>query len=322
MNKKIKIIKNRSDLGAGTRGSDMGIDAIEIAAINKGSDYFSLYSFKDVDTINEAIYNKQKAKFALRIENVLKVCTNLANDVKDAISDDFFPIVISGDHSSALGTISGIKMAHPNKRLGVVWIDAHADVHSPYTTPSGNIHGMPLSAALADNNLDRKINDLTENTDKHWGNMKNIGGIAPKIVADDLIYFGVRDTEEPEDYFIEKNNIKNYKVAEVRYRGMEVCLQESIEKLKDCDHIYISFDVDSMDCDLISKGTGTPVSKGFDQQEITEIINGFIETNKVASVEIVEINPCLDNKGNKMAETAFEVLENITDTLEKNLSLN
>jgi arginase len=322
MNKKIKIIKNRSDLGAGTRGSDMGIDAIEIAAINKGSDYFSLYSFKDVDTINEAIYNKQKAKFALRIENVLKVCTNLANDVKDAISDDFFPIVISGDHSSALGTISGIKMAHPNKRLGVVWIDAHADVHSPYTTPSGNIHGMPLSAALADNNLDRKINDLTENTDKHWENMKNIGGIAPKIVADDLIYFGVRDTEEPEDYFIEKNNIKNYKVAEVRYRGMEVCLQESIEKLKDCDHIYISFDVDSMDCDLISKGTGTPVSKGFDQQEITEIINGFIETNKVASVEIVEINPCLDNKGNKMAETAFEVLENITDTLEKNLSLN
>ncbi|MFT4644930.1 MAG: arginase [Planctomycetota bacterium] len=322
MNKKIKIIKNRSDLGAGTRGSDMGIDAIEIAAINKGSDYFSLYSFKDVDTINEAIYNKQKAKFALRIENVLKVCTNLANDVKDAISDDFFPIVISGDHSSALGTISGIKMAHPNKRLGVVWIDAHADVHSPYTTPSGNIHGMPLSAALADNNLDRKINDLTENTDKHWENMKNIGGIAPKIVADDLIYFGVRDTEEPEDYFIKKNNIKNYKVAEVRYRGMKVCLQESIEKLKDCDHIYISFDVDSMDCDLISKGTGTPVSKGFDQQEITEIINGFIETNKVASVEIVEINPCLDNKGNKMAETAFEVLENITDTLEKNLSLN
>jgi arginase len=322
MNKKIKIIKNRSDLGAGTRGSDMGIDAIEIAAINKGSDYFSLYSFKDVDTINEAIYNKQKAKFALRIENVLKVCTNLANDVKDAISDDFFPIVISGDHSSALGTISGIKMAHPNKRLGVVWIDAHADVHSPYTTPSGNIHGMPLSAALADNNLDRKINDLTENTDKHWENMKNIGGIAPKIVADDLIYFGVRDTEEPEDYFIKKNNIKNYKVAEVRYRGMKVCLQESIEKLKDCDHIYISFDVDSMDCDLISKGTGTPVSKGFDQQEITEIINGFIETNKVASVEIVEINPCLDNKGNKMAETAFEVLQNITDTLEKNLSLN
>lgn len=322
MDKKIKIIKNRSDLGAGTRGSDMGIDAIEIAAINKGSDFFSLYEFKDVATVNEAIYNKQKAKFALRIENVLKVCTNLAIDVKDAITEDFFPIVISGDHSSALGTISGIKMAHPNKRLGVVWIDAHADVHSPYTTPSGNIHGMPLSAALADNNLDRKINNLTADTDKHWEAMKSIGGIAPKIVADDLIYFGVRDTEEPEDYFIENNHIKNYKVAEVRYRGMEVCLQESFEKLKDCDHIYISFDVDSMDCDLISKGTGTPVSKGFDQEEIIQIIKGFIYTKKVASVEIVEVNPCLDNKGNKMAETAFEVLESITDTIEKNLSLN
>lgn len=322
MSNRIKIIKNRSDLGAGTRGSDMGIDAIEIAAINKGSDYFSLYPFKDVDTINEAIYNKQKAVFALRIENVLKVCTNLANDVKDAIDEDAFPIVISGDHSSALGTISGIKMAHPNKRLGVVWIDAHADVHSPYTTPSGNIHGMPLSAALADNNLDRKINDLTPGTDEHWKAMNNIGGISPKIIAEDLIYFGVRDTEEPEDYFIEKNKIKNYKVAEVRYRGMAICLQEAIEKLKDCDHIYISFDVDSMDCDLISKGTGTPVSKGFDQEEITEIINGFINTKKVASVEIVEVNPCLDNKGNKMAETAFDVLKDITDTIEKNLSLN
>lgn len=321
MSKEIKIIKNRSDLGAGTRGSDLGVDAIEIAAINQGSDFFNKYAFKDVDTVNEAIYNKQKAIFALRIENVLKVCTNLANDVKDAIDDDFFPLVISGDHSSALGTISGLKMAHPNKRLGVVWIDAHADVHSPYTTPSGNIHGMPLSAALADNNLDRKINTLTENTNKHWNAMQNIGDISPKIIAEDLIYFGVRDTEEPEDYFIENNNIKNYKVAEVRYRGMEVCLQEAIEKLKNCDHIYISFDVDSMDCDLISKGTGTPVSKGFDEQEITKIINGFINTKKVASVEIVEINPCLDNKGNKMAETAFEVLENITNTIEKNLSL-
>lgn len=322
MSSKIKIIKNRSDLGAGTRGSDMGIDAIEIAAINKGSDYFNLYSFKDVDTINEVIYNKQKALFALRIENVLKVCTNLATDVKDALAENFFPIVLSGDHSSALGTISGIKMAHPDKRLGVVWIDAHADVHSPYTTPSGNIHGMPLSAALADNNLDRKINDLKEDTHKHWEAMKNIGNISPKIKVEDLVYFGVRDTEEPEDYFIEKNKIKNYKVAEVRYRGMEVCLQEAIEKLKDCDHIYISFDVDSMDCDLISKGTGTPVSKGFDQHEITEIIKGFINTKKVASVEVVEINPCLDNKGNKMAETAFEVLEDITDTIEKTLTLD
>ena len=327
--KKIKIIKNRSDLGAGTRGSDMGIDAIEIAAINKmydqngkrkkfdkqkmdGFDYFNRYEYKDVETINEAVYNKQRNKKALRIEHVLKVCKNLSKDVKDAIKENYFPIVLSGDHSSALGTISGIKMANPNVRLGVIWIDAHADVHSPYTTPSGNIHGMPLSAALADNNLDRQINDVEEDTAKLWKEMQNIGGFSPKIVASDLVYFGVRDTEEPEDFFIEKNNIKNYKVAEVRYRGLEICLNETLNSLKNCDQIYISLDVDSMDCDLISKGTGTPVSKGFDEKEIISIINIIVESKKVVCLEIVEVNPLLDNKGNKMAETAFEILNEVT----------
>lgn len=319
--KNIKIIKNRSDIGAGTRGSDMGIDAIEIAAINQNNDYFNCYDFVDVPTQNEAIYNKQKANFAKRIGNVLNVCTNLANTVKDTLLQNEFPLVLSGDHSSALGSISGMKMAFPEKRIGVVWIDAHADIHSPHTTPSGNIHGMPLAAALADDNLDRKINDLKEETHQHWEAMKNIGNISPKVQHQDVVYFGVRDTEEPEDYAIAKNNIKNYSVAEVRFRGLAVCLQETLDKLKHCDLIYISFDVDSMDCDLISKGTGTPVSKGFDQYEIIAIINHLVESKKVACFELVEVNPCLDNKGNKMAETAFEVLDACTQTIEENLSL-
>lgn len=319
--KNIKIIKNRSDIGAGTRGSDMGIDAIEIAAINQNNDYFNCYDFVDVPTQNEAIYNKQKANFAKRIGNVLNVCTNLANTVKDTLLQNEFPLVLSGDHSSALGSISGIKMAFPEKRIGVVWIDAHADIHSPHTTPSGNIHGMPLAAALADDNLDRKINDLKEETHQHWEAMKNIGNISPKVQHQDVVYFGVRDTEEPEDYTIAKNNIKNYSVAEVRFRGLAVCLQETLDKLKHCDLIYVSFDVDSMDCDLISKGTGTPVSKGFDQYEIIAIINHLVESKKVACFELVEVNPCLDNKGNKMAETAFEVLDACTQTIEENLSL-
>ena len=176
---------------------------------------------------------------------------------------------------------------------------------------------MPLAAALADDNLDRKINEVSDETYSNWEAMKNIGGIAPKILHDDVVYFGVRDTEEPEDYAIEKNGIKNYMVHEVRYRGMQTCIDEALERLKSCDIIYISFDVDSMDCDLISKGTGTPVSKGFDQQEIIEIINGIIKSGKVACVELVEVNPCLDNKGNVMAETAFEVLSAITKTIEE-----
>lgn len=315
--KKIQVIKNRSDIGAGTRGADMGIDAIEIAAINAKSDFFNRFDFIDVDTENEAVYNKQKTPFAKRIEKVLTVCTRLSEAVKNTLIQNNFPLVLSGDHSSALGTISGIKIAFPNKRLGVIWIDAHADIHSPHTSPSGNIHGMPLAAALADDNLDRKINDIAPETHESWEGMKNIGGISPKVSHSDVVYFGVRDTEEPEEYTIAKNGIKNYMVDEVRYRGMDVCMNETLEKLSDCDLIYISFDVDSMDCDLISKGTGTPVSKGFDEEEIKQIINKTIESGKVACVEVVEVNPCLDNKGNLMAETAFDVLQDITTTIEK-----
>lgn len=315
--KTIHIIKNRSDLGAGTRGADMGIDAIEIAAINKEADYFNVYPFEDIETENETIYNKVNNSFAKRIGSVLKVCTNLSNSIYKNLLNNKFPIVLSGDHSSALGTISGIKKAYPNKRLGVVWIDAHADIHSPYTSPSGNIHGMPLAAALNDDNLDFQINNINEETETYWNQLKNIGIDGQKVKHEDVIYFGVRDTEEPEEAAIEKNKIKNYTVAEMRFRGFSICLDESVAKLKNCDMIYISFDVDSMDCDLISKGTGTPVSKGFDRQEVITIIKAFIETKKVVCFEVVEVNPLMDNKGNVMAETAFDVLKETTRFIEK-----
>ena len=312
---KIKIIKNRSDLGAGTRGSDLGIDAIEIAAINNNNDYFNQFDFDDVPTANESIYNKVKNSFAKRIEGVHGQCERLSDAVAQNLHEGYFPLVISGDHSSALGTISGIKAAHPDKRLGVVWIDAHADLHSPYTSPSGNIHGMPLAASLSDDNLDCQINEVTGETKKYWTAMKNIGIEGAKLLPEDLVYFGVRDTEAPEDRQIEKLEIKNYMVHEVRFRTIAICVQEALEKLSNCDHIYISFDVDSMDCDLISYGTGTPVPKGFDQHEIIAIINMLLRSNKIACLEFVEVNPLLDFKGNKMAETAFEVLDAVTKTI-------
>jgi arginase len=315
MNKVIKIIKNRSDIGAGTRGSDMGIDAIEIAAINKNSDYFNEYEFEDVKTHNESIYDKYRSSVAKRIEHVVEQCTRVNNAVKKSLTNNYFPIVLSGDHSSALGTISGIKAAYPEQTVGVIWIDAHADLHSPYTTPSGNIHGMPLAAVLGDDNLDCQVNDVAKDTQEHWDEMKNIGIDGPKVLAENLIYFGVRDTEEAEDKQIEKLHIRNYKVDEVRYRGLETCVEEALAKLAHCDVLYISFDVDSMDCDLISFGTGTPVSRGFDQYEIIDIINQIIQSKKVVCIEVVEVNPLLDTKGNKMAETAFQVLEAITATL-------
>ncbi|MGY8952705.1 MAG: arginase [Flavobacteriales bacterium] len=304
----IKIIKNRSDIGAGSRGADMGIDAIEIAAINLENDFFNKIPYLNVATHNETIYNKVNHSFAKRIGFVVEQCERVSKAVHETLTNGEFPLVLSGDHSSALGTISGIKAYNPNLRLGVVWIDAHADLHSPYTSPSGNVHGMPLAAALHLDNIEKKINDLDEETIGYWEKLKNIGTEYPKLSPEDLIFFGVRDTEEPEDDIIAKNNIKNYKVSELRHRGFQKCIKEAIDKLKHCDAIYLTFDVDSMDCNLVSHGTGTPVPFGFSPTESKNIITGFINTGKVVCTEFTEINPLLDEKGNKMAETAFDVL--------------
>lgn len=245
---------------------------------------------------------------------MVEQCIRLNNSIQKNLKD-YFPIVLSGDHSSALGTISGIKSAFPEQNVGVIWIDAHADLHSPYTSPSGNIHGMPLAAALANDNLDAKTNAVDSDTQKYWEDIKQIGYKEPKIQPENLVYFGVRDTEEAEDQQMERLSIRNYKVDEVRYRGLETCVAEALIKLSHCEVLYISFDVDSMDCDLISYGTGTLVAKGFDQYEVIAIMDQIIKTKKVVCIEVVEVNPLLDTKGNKMAETAFQVLEAVTSTL-------
>lgn len=310
--KNIRIIKNRSDIGAGTRGADLGVDALEIAAINAGSDFFNKIPSVDVETVNESIYNKVNSTFAKRIGFVVDHCKRVSKVVQNTLKNEEFPIVLSGDHSSALGTISGVKAHFSNKRLGVVWIDAHADLHSPYTTPSGNVHGMPLAAALQEDNKDMAINSLETKTIEHWETLKSIGVKTPKFLPEDLIFFGVRDTEAAEDFLMSDKGIKNYTVSEMRHRGIESCIKEAIQKLSLCDAVYITFDVDSLDPDIVSYGTGTPVSLGFLPIEVKKIIDGFLETEKVVCFEISEINPLLDTKGNKMAETAFEVLKMIS----------
>ena len=308
MKKTLRIIKNRSDIGAGTRGADIGIDAMEIAAINGENDFFNRTAFTDVKTHNESIYNKVQNSNAKRINFVVEQCQRVAEIVKLTLEKKEFPLVLSGDHSSALGTIAGIKTKNPSQRLGIVWIDAHADLHTPYTSPSGNIHGMPLAAAMQVDHIKMKSNNPDKEALSAWEALKTIGTNNPKFAPHDLVYFGVRDTETAEDILIDNLNIKNYSVPEIRFRGIEKCTREAIEKLADCDAIYITFDVDSLDCDLISRGTGTPVSLGFTPNEVKTIISAFLKTNKVVAAEFTEINPLLDNKGNFMAETAFDIL--------------
>ena len=129
------------------------------------------------------------------------------------------------------------------------------------------------------------------------------------MLPEHLVYFGLRSTEIAEEKVIKELNIRHFPVHEVRHRGVQSCIDEALERLSGVDIIYITFDVDSVDCDLISKGTGTPVSKGFDTTEIIQLIQGIMSSNKVVCLEVCEINPLLDEKGNKMAETAFDVID-------------
>jgi arginase len=304
----IKLLKNRSDIGAGTRGSDMGIDALEIAAINADNDFFHRHLFEDIPTHNETIYQKNTNSFAKRIDHVVQQCERVCGYVSSTLENKYFPIVLSGDHSSALGVISGIKKAYPDKKLGVVWIDAHADLHPPYTSPSGNIHGMPLAAAMKLDNLDCAENDVSKETVESWNALKNIGLPEPKFSSDHLVFFGLRDYESAEENIINQQAILHYKVEEIRSEGLANCVNQAVQKLNDVELIFVSFDVDSLDCDQISYGTGTPVKSGFSSDEVLAIIELFISTGKVVCLEVAEITPLLDNKGNKMAETAFDVL--------------
>ena len=313
----IKIIENQSEIAAGTRGSSLGIGAMKVVSQTAQDGFFGQFENIEVPTENSLLDFPTKYNFAKRIDGLVKVYDSTCDILSSVINDDNFPLVLSGDHACAGGTIAGIKKAYPNKRLGVVWIDAHADIHTPYTTPSGNLHGMPLATALNEDNLDAQINDLNPETFDLWTKLKNTGGIAPKVNVEDLIYISVRDTELPEDNYLAKHNIKNYSVDEIRSKSKETVAEEIKNRLSDCDIIYISFDVDSMDCILVSKGTGTPVENGLSAEEATYFMTDFANWNKVKCIEFVEINPCLDDKINKMAETAYDILKDVAKVLTK-----
>jgi arginase len=228
-------------------------------------------------------------------------------EVYETIFDDCFPLVMAGDHSTAYGTIAGIKKAWPKKRLGVIWIDAHADLHSPFTTPSGNMHGMALAMACGIDNLECKVNDPKGETLDYWEELKNVGGPGPKILPEDIVFIAVRDFEKAENYLINKNNINFIDVEEVKKSSPAVAARKALNMLDHCDLIYVSFDVDSMDS-RISSGTGTPVPNGLAVDEARALNEELAKDPKVCAWEICEVNPTLDTE-NRMAESAFEVLE-------------
>ncbi len=309
----IKIIEVKSEIGAGTRGASLGIDALKIAALDFMSNFFVNFPSDVVEAQNNLLYEPVESPYAKRIHGVKSMYERVASTVEKNLKSGLFPVVLSGDHSTAGGTIAGIKMANPNRRLGVIWIDAHADLHSPYTTPSGNMHGMPLAISLAEDNLKCKVHQPDDKIVAQWNELKKIGDIQPKIKPQDLVFIGLRDTEKQEDEIIKRNSIKVITVQEVRKRGVEQTVRQALLTLQDCDDIYISFDVDSLDSS-ISRGTGTPVANGLKEREAEDLMASLMQNHKICCIEITEVNPTLD-KENLMAEIAFNILQRSVNNL-------
>jgi len=307
VSEKIKIIQVKSEIGAGTRGASLGVEAMKIASLDLKSDFFRTHESIEVENVNELLFNSAEHAYAKFIDGVLIMEERVCLEVYEQIFDDFFPLIMSGDHSTAYGTIAGIKKAHPKKRLGVIWVDAHADLHSPYTTPSGNMHGMTLAMACDLDNLECKINDPKGETIEYWEQIMNVGIPGAKINPEDLVYISMRDMEKPENYLINKYGIPNWTPEEVKRLGAAAVAREALKYLDHCDLIYVSFDVDSMDS-RISVGTGTPVPNGLTVEEAKTLNVELAKSPKLCAWEICEVNPTLDTQ-NSMAENAFEVME-------------
>jgi len=314
--KNIKLIEVPSEIGAGTRGASLGVEAIKIAALDFMSNFFIHFPSEKIQTENKLLYEPIESPYAKRIKGVAAIYDRVSKAVSDSMRNNFFPVILSGDHSTAGATIAGIKMAKPKSKLGVIWIDAHADLHTPYTTPSGNVHGMPMAISIAKDNEDCAVHDVDEETTKYWNQLKNLGKISPKVLPEDVVFISLRDYEKEERHLIESHGMKVITTKEVRSKGAENVVRAVIRYLADCTDIYISFDVDSLDSS-ISKGTGTPVSNGLKEREAEDLISKFMQNRKVCCFEIAEVNPTLD-KENLMAEIAFNILQRSVNVLMMN----
>ena len=305
--KALKIIEVKSEIGAGTRGASLGVEAIKIASLDLNSDFFKQYDSVEVENVNELLFDGAKHSYAKFIDGVMIMEERVCLEVYETIWEEDFPLIIAGDHSTAYGTIAGIKKADPKVRLGVIWIDAHADFHTPFTTPSGNMHGMALAMACGIDNLECKVNDPRGETLDYWEQIKNVGLPGPKIYPEDIVFIAVRDLEKPENYLVNKFNVNFIEMEDVKKAGPAKIAEKALQMLDHCDMIYVSFDVDSLDS-RISTGTGTPVPNGLTVEEARILNTELAKSTKVCAWEIVEVNPTLDTE-NRMAESAFEILE-------------
>lgn len=322
---RVALVEVDCDLGAGIPGAGSGIDLLKQAATRQ----------QDLRQISDRLIEEIQGQARLgataaelgtdtatpharHIETIAAVMADAAALVASTLERGLFPIVVAGDHSTAASTIAGIRRAHPDRRLGVVWIDAHADIHSPFTTPSGNMHGMPLAIAAAHDNQAESINQPDGATRLLWEQLQQLSGTGRASIAlEDLIYVAVRDTEPAEDVTLEQFSIPVVSTEDVRRLGPERAAQRCLDHLQAVDLIYVSFDVDSMDS-TICKGTGTPVPGGLWADEARQLTRALLADPRVCCWEICEINPHLDSL-NTLAEVSLGLYQEVLEVLDARL---
>lgn len=291
---RIRMMGFPIDLGADRRGVDMGPSALRIADVDKRLEALGYEVIDEGDipirNIEVSDIHDPRLKY---LPEIAGMSTILASRVKSVLDDGDFPLVLGGDHSMSIGSLAGIG-AHckqHGKTLGVIWIDAHADMNTAETTPSGNIHGMPVAVALGHGHP----------------TLTSLMGDYPKLDPSNLAIVGLRSIDAGERDLIRELGVAAYTMFDVDRLGMYHIASRVLEDMaRRVDHLHISFDCDGVD-PSIAPGVGTPVAGGLSFRETHLFMEMISEVDAFASLEVAEVNPILDER-NKTAEFAADVV--------------
>ena len=287
--RKVAVIGAALDLGSGRRGVDMGPSAIRYAGLDPRLEDLGLevIDFGNVETaVAEATdEGDESARFLPQIKST---CERIARLVAGAARHDAVPIVLGGDHSVALGTLAGLREVHGPG--GTIWIDAHGDLNSPDTSPTGNVHGMVLAAALG------LAGERFE--DDGWG--------LPALEARRVVLFGARSLDPAERELLAELDVLVFTMSDLDRSGVERAMREALERVAGPGFVHVSLDMDALDPD-VAPGVGTPVRGGLSYREAHLALELVAESGLAGSFEVVEVNPILDRE-NETAKLAVELV--------------
>lgn len=286
----ISLIGVPLDYGQSRRGVDMGPSAIRYAGALKRLESIGHTVTDEGDIQVSAVEKTEQDTNLKNLDEVVTANTELAGKVADVVKQGKFPLVLGGDHSIAIGTLSGLSTTYKN--LGVIWYDAHADMNTAETSPSGNIHGMPLAVAMGLGH-ERLVNILQ-------------GG--QKVKPENVVIIGARSVDPGERQLIKEKKIKVFTMHEIDRDGMTAVMNEAIEYLRNrnVDGVHLSLDLDGLD-PLYTPGVGTPVAGGISYRESHLAMEMLEDSGMITSAEFVEVNPILDEK-NKTADVAVGLM--------------